>query len=220
MAPSGSGKTATVIDLAARHFVTYSVCSIASPTISPGFTDPNFIVLAEDIESMYRAVIQKNQGGWQDAVDTDSEIKALAGERVKIEFLARLFFLLSLLNNDPVLEPRHCFREQTSERGASTIRKWLTLSGITIPVQLMLCLGWSNSVSRLIFFLGSLDLLLLWMRHRWQQTIFWLTNLSLLPPWLRTGACFLMTKTRSNQSTVGAFLQHYLRHSAICKLHW
>ena len=123
VAPSGSGKTATVIDLASRHFVIYAVCSIASPSISPGFTDPNFIQLAEDIESMYRAIIQKNQGGWQDAVDTDSEVKSLAGERVKIEFLARLLFLLSLLNNNPALEPRHFFREQTSKGGAVSIEQ-------------------------------------------------------------------------------------------------
>ena len=72
---------------------------------------------------MYRAVIHKNQGGWQDAVDTDSEIKALAGERVEIEFLARLLFLQSLLDNNPGLEPRQFFHEQTSERGALTIKK-------------------------------------------------------------------------------------------------
>ncbi|GJJ76488.1 hypothetical protein EMPS_08847 [Entomortierella parvispora] len=94
---------------------------IASPTISPGFTDPNFIILAKDIESMYRAVIHKNQGGWQDAVDTDSEVKALAGERIKIEFLARQLFLLSLLNNNPDLEPRQFFLEQTKESATSTI---------------------------------------------------------------------------------------------------
>ena len=123
MAPSGSGKTATVIDLASKHFVVYAVCCIPSPAVSPGFKDPNFVQLAKDIESMYRAVIHKNQGGWQDAVDTDSEIKALAGERVEIEFLARLLFLQSLLDNNPGLEPRQFFHEQTSERGALTIKK-------------------------------------------------------------------------------------------------
>jgi len=64
-----------VIDLASKHFVVYAVCCIPSPAVSPGFKDPNFVQLAKDIESMYRAVIHKNQGGWQDAVDTDSEIK-------------------------------------------------------------------------------------------------------------------------------------------------
>ncbi|KAF9101447.1 hypothetical protein BGX27_011481 [Mortierella sp. AM989] len=123
VAPTGSGKTATVIDLASKYFLIYAVCCIPSPAASPGFKDPNFIVLADDIESMYRAVIHKNQSGWQDAVDTDSEVKALAGERVKIEFLARLLFLQNLLCNNPDLEPRQFFHEQTSERGASTIRE-------------------------------------------------------------------------------------------------
>ncbi|KAI8356285.1 hypothetical protein B0O80DRAFT_23814 [Mortierella sp. GBAus27b] len=122
VAPSGSGKTATVVDLASKHFVIYCVCCIPSPTISPGFKDPNFITLAEDIDSMYRTVIHRNQGGSQDAKDIDSEVKALAGERVKLEFLARLLFLQLLLQNKPDLEPQQFFREQTTG-GAATIAR-------------------------------------------------------------------------------------------------
>ncbi|KAK3810466.1 MAG: hypothetical protein J3R72DRAFT_480919 [Linnemannia gamsii] len=120
VAPSGSGKTATVVDLASKHFVIYCVCCISSPTISPGFKDPNFILLAEDIESMYRTVIHRNQGGSQDAKAIDSEVKTLAGQRVQLEFLARLLFLQLLLQNKPDLEPQQFFREQTTS-GASTI---------------------------------------------------------------------------------------------------
>lgn len=54
-------------------------------------------------------------------MDIESEVKALAGERVKIEFLARLLFLLHLLDNNPSLEPRQFFLEQTAKGGASTI---------------------------------------------------------------------------------------------------
>jgi hypothetical protein len=122
VAPSGSGKTATVIDLASKHFVIYCVCCSPSPTISPGFKGPNFIALAEDIESMYRTVIHRNQGGSQDAMDIDSEVKALAGERVELEFLARLLFLQLFLQNKPDLEPQQFFREQTTS-GSSTIGK-------------------------------------------------------------------------------------------------
>ncbi|KAF9314251.1 hypothetical protein BG006_003963, partial [Podila minutissima] len=122
VAPSGSGKTATVVDLASKHFVIYCVCCIPSPTISPGFKDPNFITLAEDIESMYRSIIHRNQGGSQDAKDIDSEVKALAGERVKLEFLARLLFLQLLLQNKPDLEPQQFFHEQTTG-GAATIAR-------------------------------------------------------------------------------------------------
>ncbi|KAG9070410.1 hypothetical protein KI688_009747 [Linnemannia hyalina] len=120
VAPSGSGKTATVVDLASKHFVIYCVCCIPSTTISPGFKDPNFITLAEDIESMYRSVIHRNQGRSQCAKDIDSEVKALAGERVKLEFLARLLFLQHLLDDNPDLEPLQFFREQTT-KGAFTI---------------------------------------------------------------------------------------------------
>ncbi|KAG0249819.1 hypothetical protein BGZ95_007399, partial [Linnemannia exigua] len=112
--------TATVVDLATKHFVIYCVCCISSPTISPGFKDPNFILLAEDIESKYRTVIHRNQGRSQDAKAIDSEVKTLAGQRVQLEFLARRLFLQLLLQNKPDLEPQQFFREQTTS-GASTI---------------------------------------------------------------------------------------------------
>ncbi|KAG0358933.1 hypothetical protein BGX24_005894, partial [Mortierella sp. AD032] len=48
--PPGSGKTATIIDLATKHFVIYSVCSTPRATVSPDFYDPNFITLATDVE--------------------------------------------------------------------------------------------------------------------------------------------------------------------------
>lgn len=70
---------------------------------------------------MYRTVIYKNQRMSQDAVDIDSEVKALAGERVKIEFLARFLFLQHLLDNNPALEPRQFFLDLTTNGSASTI---------------------------------------------------------------------------------------------------
>ncbi|KAG0015141.1 hypothetical protein BGZ81_011830 [Podila clonocystis] len=57
VAPSGSGKTTTVIDLAAKHFVIYCFCSTPRATISPDFNDTNFITLATDVEKMYMAVV-------------------------------------------------------------------------------------------------------------------------------------------------------------------
>ncbi|KAF9992912.1 hypothetical protein BGZ79_002501 [Entomortierella chlamydospora] len=120
VAPSGSGKTATVIDLASKHFVIYTVCCIPGPSISPGFQDPNFITLSK-VESIYRDVIHRNQGGLLDAVDIDSEVKARIGYRVTVEFLARFLFLLHILDNNPALEPRQFFCELTAEGGALTI---------------------------------------------------------------------------------------------------
>ncbi|KAF9349932.1 hypothetical protein BGX26_011839 [Mortierella sp. AD094] len=120
VAPSGSGKTATVVDLASKHFVIYSVCCSPSPTISPGFKDPNFINLAKDVERIYRTIINREQGGSREPRDIDSEVKALTGERVELEFLARMLFLLLLLNNNPDLKPRQFFLEQTTG-GSSTI---------------------------------------------------------------------------------------------------
>ncbi|KAK3805240.1 MAG: hypothetical protein JOS17DRAFT_49006 [Linnemannia elongata] len=117
----GSGKTATVIDLASKHFVVYCVCCSPGITVSPDFNDPNFITLAEDVERIYRTVINREQRGSSDPLDIDSDVKAFAGERVKLEFLARLLFLQLLLNNNPDLEPQQFFREQTTTGGAATI---------------------------------------------------------------------------------------------------
>ncbi|KAF9116504.1 hypothetical protein BGW39_002721 [Mortierella sp. 14UC] len=124
VAPSGSGKTATVIDLARKHFVVYCVCCSPSTTISPDFKDPNFITLAKDVERIYRNIADKKPGtmSMSDLLNVDSDVKAFTQERVEHEFLARLLFLQLLFNNNPRLEPQEFFREQTTIGGASTIR--------------------------------------------------------------------------------------------------
>ncbi|GJJ78336.1 hypothetical protein EMPS_10695 [Entomortierella parvispora] len=119
VAPSGSGKTATVIDLATKHFVIYCVCSTPSAVISADFNDPNFITLAADVEMIYTAIESEEQGN---LIRIDEKTKALARQRVYLEFLARLLFLQLLLNYTPGLEPEQYFREQTTTGGASTIR--------------------------------------------------------------------------------------------------
>ncbi|KAG0195550.1 hypothetical protein BGX33_003052 [Mortierella sp. NVP41] len=63
VAPSGSGKTATVIDLATRHFVVYCVCCSPDSTVSLDFKDSNFITLAREVERIYRTIVDKEQGG-------------------------------------------------------------------------------------------------------------------------------------------------------------
>ncbi|KAG0008326.1 hypothetical protein BGZ82_004744, partial [Podila clonocystis] len=62
VAPSGSGKTATVVDLTTKHFVIYCVCSTPRATVSAEFNDLNFITLATDVEKMYVAVVDEEQG--------------------------------------------------------------------------------------------------------------------------------------------------------------
>ncbi|KAK3836796.1 MAG: hypothetical protein J3R72DRAFT_526112 [Linnemannia gamsii] len=118
VAPSGSGKTATVIDLATKHFVIYCVCSTPRATVSPDFNDLNFITLATDVENMYMAVVGEEQGN---QFNIDEKVKSRARARVELEFLARMLFLQLLLNHIPDLEPRQFFDEQTTIEGASTI---------------------------------------------------------------------------------------------------
>lgn len=79
----------------------------------------NFIRLAKDVERIYTTIVNREHGGSRDPEDIDSEVKALAGERVKIEFLARLLFLLHLLDNNSALQPQQFFREQTTEGALS-----------------------------------------------------------------------------------------------------
>ncbi|KAF9159109.1 hypothetical protein BGX20_003103, partial [Mortierella sp. AD010] len=107
-------------DLASRHFVIYCVCCVPSPTISPGFKDQNFINLVKDVERIYTAIIEREHGSMREPQDIDYLVKDLVGERVEMEFLARLLFLQLLLNNNLDLQPQQFFREQTT-KGASTI---------------------------------------------------------------------------------------------------
>ncbi|KAF9273530.1 hypothetical protein BGZ74_004735, partial [Mortierella antarctica] len=116
VAPSGSGKTATVIDLASKHFVIYCVCSTPRATVSADFNDLNFITLTKDVEKMYMSVVDEEQG---DQLGIDFRVKARAGERVELEILARLLFLQLLLDNSPALDQLQFFREQTTTGGAT-----------------------------------------------------------------------------------------------------
>ena len=82
--PSGSGKTVTVVDLMSKHFVICCVCCIPSPAVSPGLKDPNFIKLAEDVESINTTINDREHGSMREPQDIDSEMKALAEDCVEI----------------------------------------------------------------------------------------------------------------------------------------
>ncbi|KAG0035316.1 hypothetical protein BGZ81_009812 [Podila clonocystis] len=115
---SGSGKTATVIDLARRHFVVYCVCSNPRSRGHPDFKDRNFSALAKDVEQMCLELPIPNSS--KQRMDNDSRLKKLAGDRVELEFLARLLFLQLLFYKNTQLTSEHFFREQTNG-GAVTI---------------------------------------------------------------------------------------------------
>ncbi|GJJ77536.1 hypothetical protein EMPS_09895 [Entomortierella parvispora] len=119
---SGSGKTATVIDLARTHFVIYCICCDPRSMASPDFKDPNFVTLAQDVEQMYASFPKPALNALNDLVQYDTRLKRLAGERVMLEFLARRLFLQVLFSIDPNLEPLQFFREQANG-GAITIRE-------------------------------------------------------------------------------------------------
>lgn len=53
VAPSGSGMTAIIIDLAIKHFVIYCVCSSPRATISVGFNDINHQACEGSREDVY-----------------------------------------------------------------------------------------------------------------------------------------------------------------------
>ncbi|RUO95674.1 hypothetical protein BC936DRAFT_143461 [Jimgerdemannia flammicorona] len=79
---SGAGKTATVVDLAKKHFVLYVVCSTS---------DPNFKNMIDEID-----------------MDSPRQVE----HRIELEFTARRIFLLLLFNMDPHITPEQYFYEQ------------------------------------------------------------------------------------------------------------
>ncbi|KAG0352713.1 hypothetical protein BGZ54_002605, partial [Gamsiella multidivaricata] len=105
MGPSGSGKTAMVIDLAKTHFVIYCVRCDSRTMSSPNFKDPNFATLAREVEGMCGSLPRPEPGSVNDLMENDSTLKRHAGDRVELEFLARLLFLQLLLNNNRDFEP-------------------------------------------------------------------------------------------------------------------
>ncbi|KAF9123517.1 hypothetical protein BGW39_008911 [Mortierella sp. 14UC] len=58
VASSGSGKAATVIDLATKQVVIYCICLTPHATVPADFNDLNFITLATDVEDIYATLIR------------------------------------------------------------------------------------------------------------------------------------------------------------------
>ncbi|KAF9581699.1 hypothetical protein BGW38_001191, partial [Lunasporangiospora selenospora] len=92
--------------------------STPQTTISPDFNDRNFETLAKDVEKMYAAAVNEEQG---DQFEIDMKVKGRARERVELEILAQQLLLQLLINHILHLEPRQSFLEQTTTKGASTI---------------------------------------------------------------------------------------------------
>ncbi|CAG8642908.1 7533_t:CDS:2, partial [Paraglomus brasilianum] len=126
VARSGSGKTATVIHLAKKHFVIYVVCeAVNTYYYSPDFSDRNFRILARDIENMCSRLpkpvqVDENRQKYMDDLRSyDNQLKNLASECVQLEFLARQLFLELLFRKNPQVTPEAFFREQLN--GSATI---------------------------------------------------------------------------------------------------
>ncbi|KAF9908675.1 hypothetical protein EC991_009603 [Linnemannia zychae] len=121
VAPSGSGKTATLIDVASQHFVIYCACCHLWAINATDFKDQNFNHLGTDVEEIYRTFSSSAPTRIRrDPVDFDKALSRLVSDRVSLEFLARVLFLQLLLDINPDLEPLQFFREQTTT-GQSTI---------------------------------------------------------------------------------------------------
>ena len=123
---SGSGKTATVIHLAKKHFVIYVVCEAVN-TYSLDFSDRNFRILARDIENMCSRLpkpvqVDDNRQKYMDDLRSyDNQLKNLASERVQLEFLAHQLFLELLFRKNSQVTPEVFFHEQLNG-GSATIR--------------------------------------------------------------------------------------------------
>ncbi|KAG0182667.1 hypothetical protein DFQ28_001939, partial [Apophysomyces sp. BC1034] len=120
---SGSGKTATVIELAKYHFVIYFLCTDPRSEQTFEVTDPNFVQLGKDVENM--CIAFTNSGQYSGLKELDTGLKTVAAERIEIEFLARLIFLWILFRKYPQLTPEQFFREQLNG-GAKTVETVVT----------------------------------------------------------------------------------------------
>ncbi|KAG0184854.1 hypothetical protein DFQ28_010344, partial [Apophysomyces sp. BC1034] len=115
---SGSGKTATVIELAKYHFVIYIFCTDPRSRQSFTPTDRNFAKLANDVEDIYNELKKLEQ--YRDPLALDSITKSTVAQRVNVDILARLIFLWTLFHKYPQLTPEQFFREQLNG-GADTV---------------------------------------------------------------------------------------------------
>ncbi|KAG0280022.1 hypothetical protein BGZ95_011531 [Linnemannia exigua] len=119
VAPSGSGKTATVIELAGQQFVVYFVCGYLYAMDHADIHDREFITLGHDVERIHDTVsCCKHSKVLRQPHEIDFHLKILVRERVELEFLARILFLQLLLDINHNLEPLQFFREQTNDRGS------------------------------------------------------------------------------------------------------
>lgn len=112
---SGAGKTSTVVRLARKHFVIYICCGDPNARQPPDFPDSNFVRMAEEVEASAREIKDTVPGKTeQDITERDGRLKAAAKDRVNLELLARLSFLLALFMKDPSTTPELFFRQQVN----------------------------------------------------------------------------------------------------------
>ncbi|RUS13610.1 hypothetical protein BC937DRAFT_95055 [Endogone sp. FLAS-F59071] len=96
VARSGSGKTATVVGLAKKHFVIYLLYSMPGSNLSD-FRDTNFDKLAQEVEDLPSILKPKYHcKSEKSALDYDTILRLRAMDRVKLEYLARQLHLLFL----------------------------------------------------------------------------------------------------------------------------
>lgn len=137
VARSGAGKTTAALNLVKKHFVVYAVCSNGS-TMKPSLNDPNFDIFAKDLQTMANTLPTATSE--QDFRRNYSKLKELISNRVDLEFLARLLFLLFLLQKDSQFAPEMFLREQLTG-GIATIRKLVEKLRVYMPVSITAMLG-------------------------------------------------------------------------------
>ncbi|KAF9087445.1 hypothetical protein BGX27_002935 [Mortierella sp. AM989] len=86
----------------------------------PGFQDPNFDKLAKEADGFHRITYKNPPESFDQVLSKDNILKNLIEDRINLELLARLLFLLMLFDTKSDLSPEQFFREQTNE-GISTI---------------------------------------------------------------------------------------------------
>ena len=147
----GSGKTATIMQLAREHFVIYIDCSTKFDHEEGEFCDPNFTQLVQDIDATIGPLKEFITQGQPNLLPT---VNHSTSNRILQECLARLVVLHQLLVTKPDLTPEEFLMYLLNSGGHQAVADILeTVKGI-MPAYPRNYVRWF--VVRVSFVLGIL----------------------------------------------------------------
>eukprot|EP00727_Mastigamoeba_balamuthi_P012891 m51a1_g8224 putative dynein heavy chain axonemal (4742) ;mRNA; r:111319-133683 len=146
----GTGKTATVVDVASKHFVVY----MSAAGLSADLPDPHYSSLARDVENIaatYDSMHPTNSSApatpeevWRYLQDRHHKVHEAARARIEADLVGRLLLLLALLRRDGcALSPVAFLDAQVRGVGAGAVQLainavWAATAGDVYNTQKLL----------------------------------------------------------------------------------